>query len=299
MVKEEVNTANGQESPTSNENVAVLFQMPGGDRIWWEAHINNIAVVTATHTKVRAVANVTYTAGKDNDGNTYKSENGCIHFRQGRSVLLIAASGTISQGAQSSWKYQNELERNDRLMFFNRFCYSSKSRGVRNQVVTRPNIEQNITPQQLSHVPDDGPSSRTHRRSSHPNCSNKKLKTTESNLPVRVNIRKRVKQTDQPSMLQHERARSPTKIHSNNNKTSDSIETLHAMYTRLDKEIATLNAKINLMENEKNSASFDKKSLEKRMFMKYELKRLTKRSPVELRGEVGSIFSSMFRRCPL
>lgn len=53
------------------------------------------------------------------------------------------------------------------------------------------------------------------------------------------------------------------------------------------------------MENSGEQDHLDKRSLEKRLFIKHELKRLTRRTHSELRGERGYIFSSKFRRCPL
>ena len=42
MVKREVITASVQHIPASHEKIAVLFEKPGSEHIWWEAHIKDI-----------------------------------------------------------------------------------------------------------------------------------------------------------------------------------------------------------------------------------------------------------------
>ena len=75
---------------------------------------------------------------------------------------------------------------------------------------------------------------------------------------------------------------------------------LHAhFHCTTQREVGAIQNKLSSMENDQVMETYDRKSMEKRMFIRYELRRLMKRSLSELRGEIGFNFSSMFRRCPL
>lgn len=279
--------------PVQYETIVVLFEMPGCECVWWEATINSINIINNPDTKVRAIASVTYKDGKDRSGNFYNPEEGSIHFRHGRSVVLLAKEGTVHQGSHSSWKYPKELNQNDNIPHTNSSVQTSGDRNCNEQE------QHTVRPARGVHVGV--------QRS--PMKSERKLTTTKNNNITRRRTRSShvIVQTDngtgqkrsQALHSQDEGVSYQTTGSSYNNETAESINTLNILYGTLQKEVGAIQAKLLVMDKQKMTRSLSSQSLEKRMLIKYELRRHMRRSLSELRGERGFQFSPVFRRCPV
>ena len=251
--------------PTRYETIFVHFEMPGNDYIWWETTVNTITLVN--NSNIRAYAEVTYAAGEDNNGNFYTAETSSVQFLQGRSLRLASNTGTIGQGTTTTWRLQGELKTEDLSGTQNQ-----QNRG-RNETRGRP--VRNRKPRATSN-----------------NNTTKRVKLDNSLAEITTSTQPPTTDIRPVQTIQHS-----TEVRTQDE--AQSIGVLHDLYGRLQREVTAIQGKLSTLEGSNKQDKYDRDSLEKRLFIKHELRRLTKRTQLDLKGERGYRFSSTFRRCPL
>ena len=260
--------------PVLYDQVYVLFTMPANNNMWWKTTIDSITLLADND--VRAIAQVTFDSGTDTAGNYYAVEKSTMHFLHDDKAVLLSAHSSFQAGSGTLWKRQSDLQTGDLTN------NNSKNSGKKTKQPAKIGEKRKI---------HDRDSSKTNTRVLRP----RRAPSSKAVAPVKHEPEMTI---DIESLSPHDNEIQSQRQASNNSELAIAVGNLNTLYSGLQREVFALQEKVHTMDKERLSKVQRQNTLEKRMYLNYELAKHQKRSLTLTSGETSFPFSSVFRRCP-